>query len=160
MIASSRQKLCYGYRELLRVLVIPWTGLWWAKWSLNFCLLLSLTPWHSGSISNTLICRPQCSFISSVYTKKKILANKCLNQMKFFVSLFVYIFFFVSMFVYKRWMYLKMTTGLKIIPSVYIYLCQQVCSQNVVLWVRERCKVWQDGICLLNINDFLKRLSL
>lgn len=25
---------------------------------------------------------------------------------------------------------------------------------------QKKCKVWQDGICLLNINDFLKRLSL
>lgn len=28
-----------------------------------------------------------------MYTKNEILANKCLNQMKFFVSLFVYSFF-------------------------------------------------------------------
>lgn len=41
MITSSCQKLCYGNWELLQVLVIPWTGLWWAKWSWNSCLLLS-----------------------------------------------------------------------------------------------------------------------
>lgn len=89
MITSSRQKLCYGKWELLQVLVIPWRGLWWAKWSRKL-LSPPVFLWHSGSASNTLIPRPQCSFISSVYTKKKILANKCLNQMKFFVSLYIF----------------------------------------------------------------------
>lgn len=130
MITSSRQKLCYGKWELLQVLVIPWTGLWWAKWSRKL-LSPPVFLWHSGSASNTLIPRPQCSFISSVYTKKKRSWQTSVWTKWSFLCHCIH-FFCVSMFVYKRWMYLKMTTGLKIIPSVYIYLCQQVCSQNVV----------------------------
>lgn len=129
MITSSCQKLCYGNWELLQVLVIPWTGLWWAKWSWNSCLLLSFFDTQGQpvillslvlGVHSYLQCiQKKRSWQTSVWTKWSFLCH-CIY------------FFCVSMFVYKRWMYLKMTTGLKIIPSVYIYLCQQVCSQNVV----------------------------
>lgn len=130
MITSSCQKLCYGNWELLQVLVIPWTGLWWAKWSWNSCLLLSFFDTQGQPVILLSLVLGVHSYLQCI--QKKDLGKQVSEPNEVFCVTVCIHFFCVSMFVYKRWMYLKMTTGLKIIPSVYIYLCQQVCSQNVV----------------------------